>query len=365
MSRVEALRERFDQQPGHDRLAADAERRSVRRRWSPGNQHFATDILPVMEELGAGEPALSDAELPRPHVRYGFDDHDRCVLLRRLLPDRSGRGGWHHDEFITYEGDTRWLMRFEHDGFEWHLDRVRRHRFADGRLIEEAGYYRYGGFEAVEFRYVGGRATERTWFSGDNDALKRAEQVHRDPTGTIVEITDGDTTTWRRPARTDAATVDEAADAIAAALAGGVEGLADREPWLIWLRYSADGPFWPDAAWPKLSVATRRDRDRLLARGQSVDWRVAWDWLDWEITELEIEPAEHVDEVLGRLEGEADIDPVNALMRAVATRLTATGRPKAVYVAVDQELIGIDDALAALEPHERVELAAAGLVPAT
>jgi hypothetical protein len=267
-------------------------------------------------------------------------------------------------EYIEHEPDERLLIRYERD-YDWHLLSVRIQRFDGDDLILQEAHDRYAGYWAIGYRYVAHRPVARIRYSRQAESPASIEEVVRDAAGAVTMVKEGDEVTWQRASGDQPTTADDAVAALVAELGGAVEQFDAMSPWLIWLRHREDSPYWGDAAWPRLAVASQSDRARLVERAATSDWRTAWDSLDWAVDDEEPMPSAEAQALLDRLDGVVPIEQVGAVLRQVAQRLGDRAQPSAIYVAVDSDLQAIDEALAALSADQRRELARAGMDPAT
>jgi hypothetical protein len=357
----------FEAQPAFEERAAGAAPLVERWAWdSSGTQHFESDRLPLMRELsGTHPPVLQDAPPPGgAHIAYGFDGGERCIVAEAHRPESSTERVLRRAEYIEHEADRRLLVRYERD-YDWQLLSVRIQRFDGDDLILQESHDRFGGYSAVAYRYIAHRPVARIRYSWHADSPESIEEVIRDAAGAVTMVKAGDRVTWQRASGDQPATADDAVAALVAELGGAVEQFGAMSPWLVWLRHREDSPYWGDAGWPRLAVASQSDRARLVDRAAASDWRTAWDSLDWAADDEEPMPSAEAQALLDRLDGAVPIEQVGSVLRQVAQRLGDRAQPAAIYVAVDSDLQAIDEALAALPADQRHEVAQAGMDPAT
>jgi hypothetical protein len=357
----------FEAQPAFEERAAAAAPLVEGWAWNcSDDQHFESDWRPLMRELsGTHPPVLQDAPPPRGHyIAYGFDCGGRCIVAEKHR--QASRTEWvlQRAEYIEHEPDERLLVRYERE-YDWQLLSVRIQRFDGDDLILQEAHDRYAGYWAIAYRYVAHRPVARISYSRQADSPESIEEVSRDAAGAVTMVKAGDRVTWQRASGDQPATADDAVAALVAELGGAVEQFEAMSPWLIWLRHREDSPYWGDAGWPRLAVASQSDRARLVDRAATSDWRTAWDSLDWAVDDEEPMPSAETQALLDRLDGAVPIEQVGSVLRQVAQRLGDRARPAAIYVAVDSDLQAIDDALAALSADQRHELVQAGMDSAT
>jgi hypothetical protein len=365
---VASLRVLFEGQPELGVARAEVEPTVVRWAWSK-DEHLSPGDMPMANEMSgrAAPPLLGEPPAGTRFAEYGFDAADRCVIARRWV--RAGEDGnlLDQEQLLRYAGDQRIAALYEvsHGASASLVDVTRRRYDAAGALVSHECFHRYGGYWAMEYAYEAGHVMERALYTAasmEAGGPENVDEVVRNDAGLLVAVRRGGDVVWSAPTtRLAPARVPDVQNRLERDIRGALDTAEGGPWWIVMIRYTADGD-WADAAWPTLSLVSAADRATItgLAHANG-SWRAAWDWLDWTVSEHEVEIPKDTQDALDALDGEVDVEEVPKVLRAIASRLS-TGLD-AIVVACDWELVDLDDGLKVLTPGKLEELRAAGIAP--